>query len=207
MWTWPSATLAAGEVGGPRRSGSLRLITVEGYADAGGEEVASAVMVGGGNFGTSACSREDFVLMQVRMTDTIDRAEARLERSPRSDNSAFEAMCAEFEEQVDALCNQFESLKALLVDAHTTGSDGNARVVEDSLRLKTSIDRMLSELDAREADSAVPSPAGSPSHARSPGNRGPCLLSAPPLSLCLLSDKFVLPGVASNTPVNSTSIR
>ncbi|KAJ1468207.1 hypothetical protein T484DRAFT_1856139 [Baffinella frigidus] len=209
MWTWPNASL-------PRRSGSLRLITVEGadYADAGGEEVESAVMVGGGNFGTSACSREDFMLMQVRMTDTIDRAEARLERSPRSDNSAFEAMCAEFEEQVDALCNQFEDLKALLVD-HNTGRDGSARVVSDSLRLKTSICRMLSELDARESDSAVPSPtrevpmwggADSPSQARSPGNQGPRGRRGS-LSLCLLSDECVLPGVASNTPVNSASIR
>jgi len=204
MWArgTPTSPVAA-----QRSSGSLRLITVEGADSAdedGAEAESAAVMVGGGNFGTSACTREDFVLMQVRMNHTIDRAEARLERSPRSDDSAFEAM---FEEQVDTLCNEFEHLKVLLFDAHNSGLDGSARVVQDSLRLKNSICRMLTELDDRESGSAVSPPARTTSMWVSPdspirgrdaaGNRG-SLGRRGSLSPCGDLDHFMLPGVASS---------
>ena len=207
MWPRAGSSLAAAEDGGAKRSsGSLRFITVEGADDTeeDGEEAGSAVMVGGGNFGTSACTKEDFMLLQVRMNHTIDRAEARLERSPRSDDSAFETM---FEGRVDELCNQFEDLKVLLVEAHNTGQDGSARVVADSRRLKSSICLMLTELDDRE--SSVPlllsrvaslqvSPPASPARGRgSPGDRGSRGRRGS-LGLCGDPDEFLLPGVASS---------
>jgi len=211
MWPLAGGSLAAAEEGGAKRSsGSLRLITVEGADDAGadGEEAGSAVMVGGGNFGTSACTKEDFMLLQVRMNHTIDRAEARLERSPRSDDSAFETM---FESRVDELCNQFEDLKSLLVDAHNAGQDGSARVISDSRRLKSSICLMLTELDARESDVPVlsrlaslqvgggvsppDSPArlgrGAPGDRGSRGRRGS-------LESDDFHNEFLLPGVVSS---------
>lgn len=95
-------------------------------------------MVGAGNFGVIACSKEDFMQIQTSVMDAMCRAEA------FGDDSEFaEALLQE----IDLLFDEFEMLKQLLVRAHS--GDTDLSIEHDALPLKQKLQRSVNDIVSR----------------------------------------------------------
>jgi len=96
-------------------------------------------MVGAGNFGVMACSKEDFMQIQTSVMDALERAEAQF----GDDEEFAEAILQE----IDLLFDEFELLKQLLVRAHR--GDADATIERDALPLKQKLQLGINDILAR----------------------------------------------------------
>lgn len=97
-------------------------------------------MVGSGNFGVQACSKEDFMQIQTSVMDAFARAEAKF-----GDDEEF---AGEIESEIDILFDEFEQLKELLVRAQH--GDCDTDIERDVTRLKRRIQDIVVRIN--EAD-------------------------------------------------------
>jgi hypothetical protein len=97
-------------------------------------------IVGSGNFGVQACSKEDFMQIQTSVMDAFARAEAQF-----GDDEEF---AGEIESEIDILFDEFEQLKELLVRAQH--GDCDTDIERDVTRLKRRIQDIVGRIN--EAD-------------------------------------------------------
>jgi len=99
-------------------------------------------IVGSGNFGVLACSKEDFMQIQTSVMNAFSRAEARF-----GDDEDF---AEEIEGEIDILFDEFEQLKDILVAAQRgeCGTD----VERDVTRLKTRIHSIVCRINERDVE-------------------------------------------------------
>lgn len=98
-----------------------------------------STMVGAGNFGLLACSRDDFMQIQTSVMDALSRAEAQF-----GDDEEFADAIME---EIDRLFDEFEMLKQLLVRAHR--GDTDASIEQDALPLKQKLQLGIYDIVAR----------------------------------------------------------
>jgi hypothetical protein len=103
--------------------------------ECGGEQVH---MVGAGNFGVMACSRDDFMEIGASVMDALSRAEAF-----QDDDDFADAILVE----IDALFDELGVLKQMLLDAHAS-TDGTS-IARDVLPLKEKLQRGVNDILAR----------------------------------------------------------
>ena len=102
-------------------------------------------MVGSGNFGVQACSKEDFMQIQTTVMDAFARAEAQF-----GDDEEF---AEEIEGEIDILFDEFEQLKEILVRAQR--GDCGTDVERDVVRLKSRIHDVVGRINDREREFAM----------------------------------------------------
>ena len=110
-------------------------------------------IVGSGNFGVQACSKEDFMQIQTSVMDAFARAEAQFGED--------EEFAEEIEEEIDVLFDEFEQLKDLLMRAQR--GDCDTDVERDVVRLKTRIHDIVGRINERERECALRKGNKSPS--------------------------------------------
>jgi hypothetical protein len=98
-----------------------------------------STMVGAGNFGLLACSKDDFMQIQTSVMDALSRAEAQF-----GDDEEFADAIME---EIDRLFDEFEMLKQLLVRAHR--GDTDASIEQDALPLKQKLQLGINDIVAR----------------------------------------------------------
>ena len=104
-----------------------------------GEGAGRSAMVGAGNFGLLACSKDDFMQIQTSVMDALSRAEAQF----GDDDEFADAVM----EEIDVLFDEFEMLKQLLVRAHR--GDTDASIERDALPLKHKLQQGINGIVAR----------------------------------------------------------
>lgn len=110
-------------------------------------------IVGSGNFGVQACSKEDFMQIQTSVMDAFARAEAQFGED--------EGFAEEIEEEIDVLFDEFEQLKNLLMRAQR--GDCDTDIERDVIRLKTRIHDIVGRINDREREYALRKGRKSPS--------------------------------------------
>jgi hypothetical protein len=118
--------------------------TPEPLSQSSSSDDARGYVVGAGNFGVLACSKEDFMQIQTSVMDALERAE----RQFGDDDEFAEAILQE----IDLLFDEFEILKQLLVRANRGDNDANierdARGLKQKLQL--GINDIVARINARE---------------------------------------------------------
>mmetsp|Transcript_10874 Transcript_10874/g.21856 ORF Transcript_10874/g.21856 Transcript_10874/m.21856 type:complete len:181 (-) Transcript_10874:99-641(-) len=133
------------EAGSRRTSPSLKEVLVENSHVPGAMD--NSFMVSGHDFGIPACTRDDFMELQVSVSKAFERAEERAGRS--SPSSGDEEFAHEVSEEIDTLCDDLEALKDLLVKADANPVN-RSEVEGEVMRLKQQIRNILEDLDERE---------------------------------------------------------
>ena len=96
-------------------------------------------MVGAGNFGVLACSKQDFMQIQSSVMDALCRAEAQF-----CDDEEFSGALLQ---GIDLLFDEFEMLKELLMRAHS--GDTDAGIERDVLPLKQKLQLGINDIVSR----------------------------------------------------------